>query len=148
MVTISNLDDTSEDLLIFIGYMKNKFFRPAEVITRSQISPGQFHAISALYRQGPLPMSEIAAELKVSKQQLTPLIGKLIDSGMVMRREDEQDRRIILIEVTDKGITAFKNLKLKIKKNIKDKLAILPEEELQELHSLMIRLQEILQTIT
>ncbi|MEA4923697.1 MAG: MarR family transcriptional regulator [Syntrophomonadaceae bacterium] len=148
MSKITNLDDTCEGLLVLIGYMKEKFFRPAEIIARSHLSPGQFHALSALYRRGPLPMSEIAAELKISKQQLTPLIGKLIDNGMVIRRADSQDRRIIVIEISETGKDAFEHLKLKIKKNIIAKLANLPEEDLQELNNLLLRLRDILKGIT
>jgi len=93
-------------------------------------------------------MSEIAAEMKISKQQLTPLIGKLIESNMVIRRNDEQDRRIILIEITEIGKCSFEELKAMIKSTIKDKLAVLPEEDLKELHNILIRLQEILKGIT
>jgi DNA-binding MarR family transcriptional regulator len=93
-------------------------------------------------------MSEIAAEMKISKQQLTPLIGKLIDSGMVIRRADSQDRRIIFIEINEEGKNAFEDLRSKIKKNITEKLAVLPEADLQELNNILIRLREILQAIT
>lgn len=148
VIKITNLDSTCEGFLVLIGHMKEKFFRPAEMITRTHISPGQFHALSALYRQGPLPMSEIAAGMKISKQQLTPLIGKLIDSGMVIRRADSQDRRIIFIEITSVGRNAVEDLRAKIKKNITEKLAVLPEEDLQELNDILIRLQEILKGIT
>ena len=148
MIVITNLDNTCEGFLALISYMKEKIFRPTEVITRSLISHGQMHALSALNRRGPLPMSELAAEMKISKQQLTPLIDKLIDSDMVIRINSEQDRRIILIEITEAGINVLKEIKVKIKKSIKEKLALLPEEDLQELHNILLRLQEILKGIT
>lgn len=93
-------------------------------------------------------MSEIAAEMKISKQQLTPLIGKLINGGMVIRKADSQDRRIILIEISEEGKNAFEHLRLMIKTNITEKLAILPEEGLQELNGLLLRLRDILKGIT
>jgi DNA-binding MarR family transcriptional regulator len=145
---ITNLDNTCEGFLVLIGYMREKFFRPAELVTRSHISPGQFHAISTLHRQGPLPMSEIAAEMKISKQQLTPLIGKLIDSNMVIRKINEQDRRIVLIEITEVGKRSFEEVKIKIKRTITEKLAVLPQEDLEELNNILIRLREILKGIT
>jgi len=148
VIVIIDLDNTSDGFLVLIGYMKEKFFRPAEMITRSHISPGQFHALSTLYHRGPLPMSEIAAELKISKQQLTPLIGKLIKSDMVVRRNDEQDRRIILIEITEAGKRSFEELRVMVKSTITEKLSVLPEEDLHELHNILIRLQEILKGIT
>ena len=92
-------------------------------------------------------MSELAAEMKISKQQLTPLIDKLIESNMVIRRNDEQDRRIILIEITEIGKHSFEELKVMIKSAIREKLAVLPEDDLQELHNMLIRLQEILKGI-
>lgn len=93
-------------------------------------------------------MSEIAAEMKISKQQLTPLIGKLIDNDMVSRRADSQDRRIILIDISEAGKEYYENLRLMIKRNITEKLQILPEDEVQELNELLLRLREILKGIT
>lgn len=47
---------------------------------------------------------QICDELFVSKQNVNPIVGSLSDKGYVMLKEMPGDRRMKLIELTDKGI--------------------------------------------
>ncbi|MDD4334912.1 MAG: MarR family transcriptional regulator [Desulfotomaculaceae bacterium] len=113
--------------------------------TRSQLSPLQYFAVSILYRKGSLSMSELAQDLQISKQQLTPLVYKLINQGLLAKKEDKNDRRIVRIEVTEQGRNMFKGIFAEIKHDLFEKLRILPDEELDELGQMLKRLQEILE---
>lgn len=144
---VSILEKTTGNFLELLGYIKNNFFKPAEQITRSQLSPGQFHALSTLYHRGGLPMSELAAELKISKQQLTPLICKLIDRQLVVRKADDQDRRVVRIEISEEGRTAFQDIIARMKQTFAQTLGLIPEHELAELDEMLIRIKEILYVI-
>ncbi|HWP98738.1 MAG TPA: MarR family transcriptional regulator [Syntrophomonadaceae bacterium] len=145
---MSNLDNVVEDFLTLLGFIKNNFFRPAEQITRSRLSPGQFHAVTILYHKGSLPMSELACEMKISKQQLTPLICKLIDSNLVVRQTEEQDRRIVRIEITEEGRRAFRELMARMKQAFREKLSVLPDTELEELDQMLKSIQTMLNSVT
>lgn len=144
---MSNLENVTEDLLTLLGYIRDTFFRPAEQITRTRLSHAQFHAISILALKGSLSMSELANEMKISKQQLTPLICKLIDNQMVVRETEEMDRRIVRIEITKQGMEMIKEVKAEIKQAIKGKLSTLPDSDLKELDHLLKRSREILQNV-
>ena len=120
-----------EEFFLLLSYMRMNYFRPAEQITRSKLSPGQFHTISIL-RKGPLPMKELACRMMISKQQLTPLVSKLIDAGLVKRKTDENDRRVVLIEVTERGVQLHDELKTDIKRAF-IKISVLPEDQIDEL---------------
>ncbi|MEN6461272.1 MAG: MarR family transcriptional regulator [Syntrophomonas sp.] len=144
---MSNLENVTEDLLALLGYIRDTFFRPAEQITRSRISHAQFHAISILAHKGSLSMSELANEMKISKQQLTPLIGKLIDSNMVVRKPEEMDRRILRIEITEPGRDTLEEVKAEVKQAIKEKLSILSNSDLKDLDHLLTQTRELLQSI-
>jgi DNA-binding MarR family transcriptional regulator len=144
---MSNLENVTQDLLTLLGYIRDTFFRPAEQITRSRISHAQFHAISILAQKGSLSMSELANEMKISKQQLTPLICKLIDSNMVVRKPEELDRRIVRIEITEPGRDTLEEVKAEIKQAIKEKLSTLQSSDLKDLEYLLTRTKEILQSI-
>lgn len=144
---MSNLENVTEDLLALLGYIRDTFFRPAEQITRSRISHAQFHAISILAHKGSLSMSELANEMKISKQQLTPLICKLIDSNMVVRKPEEMDRRILRIEITEPGRDTLEEVRAEIKQAIKEKLSILSNSDLKDLDHLLTQTRELLQSI-
>jgi len=143
---MSNLENVAEKFLSLLGHIRDNYFKPAEQITRSRLSPAQFYAISILYRKVSLTMSELAAEMKISKQQLTPIIAKLIDNHLVIRKTDERDRRIILIAITESGMSAYKALIAQIKSNFTEKLSELSDQELDELEKTVSRMQEILKT--
>ncbi|MCG9969571.1 MarR family transcriptional regulator [Pelotomaculum terephthalicicum JT] len=137
----------ADDLLALMACVRDKFIRPAELITRSRISHVQFFAISVLRRSGSLSMSELAGKMQISKQQLTPLVYKLIDNGLLIRKTDEKDRRIVRIEATETGRNMFDEILAEIKKDLIEKLETLPEMELNELEQTLKRTYEILKSI-
>jgi DNA-binding MarR family transcriptional regulator len=136
-----------EEFFLLLSYMRMNYFRPAEQITRSKLSPGQFHTISIL-RKGPLPMKELAGRMMISKQQLTPLVSKLIDAGLVKRKTDENDRRVVLIEVTERGVQLHDELKTDIKRAFIKKISVLPEDQIDELEIALKKIQTILKGAT
>lgn len=127
--------------------MRDKFFRPFEQKTRSRLSHVQYMAVSLLYRNGSRSMTELAHEMQVSKQQLTPLVYKLINQGLLVKKEDENDRRIVRIEVTEQGGNMVKELFAEIRLDLVEKLRTLPCEELDELDHMLKRIQEILKNV-
>jgi DNA-binding MarR family transcriptional regulator len=144
---MNRAEKTAESFLLLFGEMHDKFLRPGEKITRPCLSRVQFHAMSHLRRQGPLTISELAGDLQISKQQTTPLICRLIDSGLVARRADEHDRRIVRIEITGAGRDTVEELVAEIKQAFAAKLAVLPEADLDELGQMIRRIREILECV-
>jgi DNA-binding MarR family transcriptional regulator len=138
------LEDLANELLALLAYMRDKFLRPAEMITRSRLSPVQFYAVNVLRRKGSLSMSELAGEMQISKQQLTPLVYKLIDNGLLARTTDENDRRIVRIEITESGRIMCEELSAKIRLALINKLRTLPVEELDELGQMLEKIHAIL----
>jgi DNA-binding MarR family transcriptional regulator len=94
-----------------------------------------------------LTMSDIAKRLFISKPYNTLLVDRLIDLGMVGRFPDDEDRRIINIRLTEKGIRYLKEYKESNKKNIKTKLSILNADELEQLLSSLQNIKEIISKI-
>lgn len=128
-------------------FMKTEYAKPAESVARAMFSPAQFHTLSILYQRSAVPMSELAGELKISKQQLTPLIAKLIDNHMAVRIPDEHDRRVVKIEMTPEGRLAYQRIGAEIKQNLMNRLKKIPEADLLELEQLLSRINEILQRL-
>ena len=143
---MSNLENIVDEFLALLGYIKRQYFKPAEQIARSRLSPAQFQAISILYHKDFLPMTELAVEMQISKQQLTPIIARLIETNLVARKEDENDRRVVNIEITEQGRSIFQALFAQIKINFTEKLSAIPDKELDELQQMLVRMQEIIKT--
>jgi DNA-binding MarR family transcriptional regulator len=89
------------------------------------------------------PPENFDQELFIAKPQMTHLIDKLINLGMVERLPDKIDRRIINIKLIEKGKTTLEESKNLIRKNIRRKLSCLKDDELKELSVSLKKLRDI-----
>jgi DNA-binding MarR family transcriptional regulator len=104
---------------------------PARVPFKNQ----SYHVLRMLETKGPLPMSAIGRHLAVAKQNMTKLIDKLINQGLVERRNDPKDRRVVNIVITEKGTVSLKENRLALKKIIRKNLSELGSEDIRSLDS-------------
>lgn len=74
----------------------------------SDISITEIHTLEAIGIDREKTMSEVAQSLNITLGTLTTCINKLIRKGYVERNRTEEDRRIVLIKLTQKGVDAYK----------------------------------------
>jgi DNA-binding MarR family transcriptional regulator len=75
----------------------------SERLVRMGISMAQLHILYTLQRSGEMPMSRLADVLHVSLSNATGLIDRIEERGFVERTRVPEDRRVVLIRVTDAG---------------------------------------------
>lgn len=71
-----------------------------------RLSPAGLGVLRVLLAQDGLKSSEVAARGGSSPGTLTAVVDTLTREGYVQRRQDESDRRVIRLHVTDKGRAA------------------------------------------
>src|SRR3972149_2576871 len=69
--------------------------------------------IMGMLREGRLPVSELARMTVIPKPQMTRLIDQLVKAGIVERRADSADRRVINIALTEYGRVLAEDVKRK-----------------------------------
>lgn len=74
----------------------------------SDLTITEIHTIDAVGDSEPKTMTEISRSLKVTMGTLTTGVDKLIKKGYLIRKRTEEDKRIVLVELTEKGIKAKK----------------------------------------
>ena len=68
----------------------------------------RFDVLAALDRAAaPVTMTELSEKLLVSNGNVTGLIARLVDDGLVARQADESDRRTQRVSLTSTGKRAF-----------------------------------------
>jgi DNA-binding MarR family transcriptional regulator len=72
------------------------------------ITVTEIHTIEAIGMYDSRSMSEVAADLKITVGTLTTAVNKLINKGYVERKRIEEDRRVVLIQLTKRGKLAFR----------------------------------------
>lgn len=69
----------------------------------NELSMNAMAVLGALYRNGDLTPSELAAHERVQPPSMTRTLACLDDGGHVVRRPHETDRRQVLVGLTDHG---------------------------------------------
>lgn len=67
------------------------------------ITPSQFGLLEALLHRGPLCQSELAGKLLKSGGNVTVIVDNLEKAGLVVRERDQNDRRFIIVSLTENG---------------------------------------------
>jgi DNA-binding MarR family transcriptional regulator len=67
------------------------------------LSMTHFHVLAILEADGPTPMSRLADQLGVAISNLTGIIGRMEERGIVERVHDADDRRVVLAQLTTTG---------------------------------------------
>ncbi len=74
----------------------------------SDLTMTEFHIIENIGLSGDRTMSETAKDLRVTSGTLTIGIDNLVKKGYVKRQRDHEDRRRMVIGLTDEGLKAFR----------------------------------------
>jgi MarR family transcriptional regulator, organic hydroperoxide resistance regulator len=100
------------------------------------LAPQQAMALRALHE--PRPMGELAKFLFCDNSNVTGIVDRLEERGLVERRPAEHDRRVKLIELTDEGQRVRREMELRISEPPED-IASLPERDQIELRDILRR---------
>ncbi|MCM1569656.1 MAG: MarR family transcriptional regulator [Roseburia sp.] len=92
-----------------------KLFRNITTIEERAIKSGQYreltvndmHVIDAIDIREPKNMSSVARALSVTTGTLTISVNGLVKKGYVERKRSEEDRRVVLVSLTEKGRKAY-----------------------------------------
>lgn len=105
-----------------------------------------FHALVLLNRPDrPAPtMSELAAEMEITKQQLTKLVNDLEEKQLVQRLHDRKNRRQVYLTITSSGTHIVKQLKEAMLECTVTGLSCYTAEELAEMDNCLLRLSSLL----
>ena len=126
---MSNYDTFHEVLVNLFNEIMN--IEEKAIITEEfkDISNNDMHIIEAISVGEPRNMTSVAKDLSVTVGTLTIAINNLVKKGYVRRVRSEQDRRVVLISLTEKGIRAYEHHRVFHEEMIKALLADLNMEQ-------------------
>ena len=71
------------------------------------ITNNDMHIIEAIGLSGENTMSSVAKKLKITAGSLTTAVNALVRKAYVKRERSEEDRRVVYIALTEKGVKAY-----------------------------------------
>jgi len=113
--------------------------RGAEVMKPFGLSPTQYNALRILRGGGEkgLPCSEIGERMINRDPDITRLLDRLVGRGLVERRREEKDRRVITTRITSAGLELLKRMDRPVNEFPRQLLAGLGRPRLQGLLKLL-----------
>ena len=104
-----------------------------------QLSKTQADAVMRIALFGPASMTELASGLGVSKEHVTRAVASLEEQGLVTKRRNTENRRIVEAVLTEKGEEAVTAIRLASIERLEKPLSSLSPAERDELVDLSTR---------
>jgi len=137
------MDEISEDVLLLFPLLKRLFDGPPSDPALAALKNHSYHILQILQRKGPLSISAIGLLLLIAKQNMTTFIDRLMRDGLVERRNDPADRRIISIVLTEKGGHVLREWRRGLQKIIRGNVRRLNDEERDSLQAALRAIKTI-----
>ena len=109
-------------------------------LEKLDLTPPQFYVLATIGYAGGLPFGEIGEKMMVTVSNLTGIVDRLEEKGLVNRNRDAHDRRIVRVRLTEKGSKVYKNTIPLFEKGIAQFFSPLDKLQQKELSSLLRKL--------
>jgi MarR family 2-MHQ and catechol resistance regulon transcriptional repressor len=104
------------------------------------LTPPQFYVLATIGYAGGLPFGEIGAKMMVTVSNLTGIVDRLEEKKLVLRKRDDNDRRVVHVVLTDKGAKLYKSTLPLFEKSVSEVFSILDSAQQKALSGLLRRL--------
>lgn len=144
----TKLEDIIQNFVTIMPLFQKKLIKRDCHFSNDQFNHSHFQIMVVLQEQGMLPISEIAKKLIISTPNMTKLLNKLIEEEMVERIPNKKDRRIINIDLTEKGHNYLNGRLKQIQNSFKERLSTLSDDQLNKLGASLENLKDVLMEIS
>ena len=142
------------DIVSTLNEMLVKLFRSINVIEERAIRTGEYrdvtandmHVIEVIGTEEAKNMTSVARSLDVTTGTLTIAVNSLVKKGYVDRVRSEEDRRVVLISLSEKGKRAYLHHRKFHDQMIDAVVEELTEEEQQVLERALRKLNQFFMT--
>ena len=74
-----------------------------ESIRRTDLGDSDFRVLEVLLHKGPLPVNTIGPKVWLTPGSISVAVDRLVEKGLVSRKDHPDDRRVRRVELTAKG---------------------------------------------
>ena len=131
--------------LILTGGLRPPLFHPDVLALDRQLPRSEMLALLLLQRHGERTMSELAEVLGAPLSTASGIGERLARRGLVQRQRRPEDRRVVVVRLTRKGVTAAGKLRVQFDGLLRRVAGALTEEELAQLLALLAKVSAAFQ---
>jgi DNA-binding MarR family transcriptional regulator len=131
--------------LILTGGLRPPLFHPDVLALDRQLPRSELLALLMLLRHGERTMSELAENLGAPLSTASGIGERLARRGLVQRRRQSEDRRVVVVRLTRKGEAAAGKVREQIDGLLRRVAGALTEDELGQLLALLAKVSAAFQ---
>lgn len=90
---------------------------------------GQFAVLEALYSKGPLSVGQVQRKILTSSGTIPVILTNLENQALIIRTRDQEDKRRVTLDLTDKGRTLISEVFELNRHLIEEKVSCWTKEE-------------------
>lgn len=137
----SDLLKFGEELESLLPAVMRQLFHSQEDEPLTDLPVMQLRVMRGLF-PGRKPLANLAKDLRMSPSRLAHLLARLEDAGLVIRVEDENDRRVRYAELTPRAVELMtKRRSIRLKRTVQALEQLSPEEIEHILQALRLLLE-------
>ena len=130
-------------LIVLLRTAQSVHKRESKTIKDGGLTVSQFAVLEILYHKGTLRVCEIIEKALSTGGNMTVVIDNLIKDGLVFRTIDPNDRRVNLINITEKGREIVNDIFPNHLDNVNEVFSVLTVEEKKDLINLLKKLSGV-----
>lgn len=124
----------------FLRFGLQSYKKLEDDLDKAGLTPPQFYVLATIGYAGGLPFGEIGVKMMVTVSNLTGIVDRLEEKKLVLRKRDENDRRVVHVVLTDKGAKLHKSTIPLFEKSVAQIFSSLDSAEQKELSALLRKL--------
>lgn len=109
----------------------------------TDLSVPQFRAMGLIYRHGGISLSHVAEHMEITLPTVSRMVDLLVKRGFVVRETSADDRRRLMLRLTDEGSAAYEEADRRTRARLAEALKALSPAERHEVTRAMQALRRI-----
>lgn len=144
MIDQRTIDCIAQNMFLVMPMLKKRLLHLDIVQAEHGIPLSHVQVLSMLSEMGSMSVSEISRRLGIAKPNITPLVDRLIEYGLVERLRDGADRRVVNIIILDEGKKKLDAIQTSVAEQVRRWVLSMPASDARELNTALTSISRIL----
>jgi len=139
-----NPDRVAEDIVQALRrIMRSMDIASRQLISKHGITTPQLICLQHMLEQGPMTTGMLAQAVSLSPATVTGILDRMERHGLVTRERRPEDKRRVLVAVTDAGRTAAEAAPSYLAERLTHALGDLPEDDRRDIQRVILNLADM-----
>jgi DNA-binding MarR family transcriptional regulator len=141
------VDRIAQNIFGVLPLLRKRLLHMDTIQTEHGIPLSHVQVLSMLNETGSMSVSEISRRLGIAKPNITPLVDRLIEVGLVDRQRDTIDRRVVNVVIQPAGQEKLKAIRSTIVDQVMEWSQTISAEDFQDLSEALATITRVLTTV-